>query len=279
MSRIALVTGATQGLGLALVAGLAQRMEPDDTVYLTGRDPDRVERAVASVPPGRARVRGELLDVADPDGAPETARRPADRAPRRRRRRHRQRRDAGRSRRRPARDRRASTPRSTTSARRGCCALSRRSCPTAGGSSWSRARSGRCTTSRPSLHDRFDRPATLDEVDAAVAAWRDAVADGSARAGDWPGFVNIPSKIGQVAAVRALAAAAAGGGPPARDPARRGVPRDDQHADVGPVVGRRRRADPGRGGRRACSTSRSAPSTRRTTASSSATAASCPGGP
>ncbi len=28
---------------------------------------------------------------------------------------------------------------------------------------------------------------------------------GSAQAGAWPGFVNIPSKIGQVAAVRALA--------------------------------------------------------------------------
>jgi hypothetical protein len=45
----------------------------------------------------------------------------------------------------------------------------------------------------------------LDEVDKQVAAWRDAVKDGSARAGAWPGFVNIPSKIGQVAAVRALA--------------------------------------------------------------------------
>lgn len=33
--RIALVTGATQGLGLALVAGLAQRLEPDDVAYPT----------------------------------------------------------------------------------------------------------------------------------------------------------------------------------------------------------------------------------------------------
>ena len=55
------------------------------------------------------------------------------------------------------------------------------------------------------LHDRFDGLASLDEVDKQVAAWRDAVKDGSARAGAWPGFVNIPSKIGQVAAVRALA--------------------------------------------------------------------------
>jgi hypothetical protein len=55
------------------------------------------------------------------------------------------------------------------------------------------------------LHDRFDGLASLDEADKQVAAWRDAVKDGSARAGAWPGFVNIPSKIGQVAAVRALA--------------------------------------------------------------------------
>jgi NAD(P)-dependent dehydrogenase (short-subunit alcohol dehydrogenase family) len=38
-----------------------------------------------------------------------------------------------------------------------------------------------------------------------VAAWREAVNDGSARAGAWPGFINIPSKIGQVSAVRTLA--------------------------------------------------------------------------
>ncbi|HWG27596.1 hypothetical protein [Actinospica sp.] len=57
----------------------------------------------------------------------------------------------------------------------------------------------------PVLHDRFDEPADLDEVDKQVAAWRDAVKDGSARGGAWPGFINISSKIGQVAAVRTLA--------------------------------------------------------------------------
>jgi NAD(P)-dependent dehydrogenase (short-subunit alcohol dehydrogenase family) len=55
------------------------------------------------------------------------------------------------------------------------------------------------------LHDRFDGLGSLDEVDRQVAAWRDAVKDGTARSGAWPGFVNIPSKIAQVAAVRALA--------------------------------------------------------------------------
>ncbi|WP_413797202.1 hypothetical protein [Streptomyces iranensis] len=57
----------------------------------------------------------------------------------------------------------------------------------------------------PVPHSRFDGLATLDEVDRAVADWRDAVRDGSAFSGPWPAFVNIPSKIGQVAAVRALA--------------------------------------------------------------------------
>ena len=44
-SRIALVTGANQNLGRALVAGLAARMTPADRVLLTGRDP------LASAPP------------------------------------------------------------------------------------------------------------------------------------------------------------------------------------------------------------------------------------
>jgi NAD(P)-dependent dehydrogenase (short-subunit alcohol dehydrogenase family) len=57
----------------------------------------------------------------------------------------------------------------------------------------------------PVLHKKFDDLATLADVDEQVAAWRDAVRDGSARSGAWPGFVNIPSKIAQVAAVRTLA--------------------------------------------------------------------------
>ena len=71
--RIALVTGATQGLGLALAEGLAHRLGSQDTVYLTGRNADRVNQAVASLPAGGARVRGEVFDVADPDAAPRLA--------------------------------------------------------------------------------------------------------------------------------------------------------------------------------------------------------------
>jgi NAD(P)-dependent dehydrogenase (short-subunit alcohol dehydrogenase family) len=204
MSRTALVTGATQGLGLALVAGLAQRMGRDDTVYLTGRDPGRVDDAVASLPPGRASVRGERLDVADPDASETLAARLAERhgavdvvvgnAVMR----------VG-----PDDDPREIVGAYTEVNNVGTTRLLRAFAPRLpdGGRLLVVASSlGTLHHLAPVLHDRFDRPTTLDEVDAAVAAWRDAVADGSARAGDWPGFVNIPSKIGQVAAVRTLAA-------------------------------------------------------------------------
>src|SRR5690242_3150166 len=68
-ARIALVTGANQGLGRALVEGLAARMNPQDHVLLTGRDPQRVRTAAAEVAagPAVARVEGRVLDVRDGD--------------------------------------------------------------------------------------------------------------------------------------------------------------------------------------------------------------------
>ncbi|RDI63453.1 SDR family NAD(P)-dependent oxidoreductase [Nocardia pseudobrasiliensis] len=203
-TRVAVVTGATQGLGLALVEGLAQRMTPRDVVYLTGRDLRRVTEAVAAVPAGGARVRGEILDVADPTAAERLAaelnsrhggvdvvfgnavmRVGPDDDPRRIVRDYVEVNNFG-----TTRLLRAFAPVLRDGARLFVVASSL----------------GRLHHLAPVLHNRFDGLTTLDEVDAQIAAWRDAVADGSARAGAWPGFVNIPSKIGQVAAVRALAA-------------------------------------------------------------------------
>ncbi len=59
--RIALVTGANQGLGRALVHGLAARMGPGARILLTGRDAGRVRAAAAD-----AGVEGRVLDVRDP---------------------------------------------------------------------------------------------------------------------------------------------------------------------------------------------------------------------
>ncbi len=68
-ARTALVTGANQGLGRALVSGLATRLGPDDRVLLTGRDPGRVADAAAEVSAGlpatSATVEGRVLDVRD----------------------------------------------------------------------------------------------------------------------------------------------------------------------------------------------------------------------
>jgi NAD(P)-dependent dehydrogenase (short-subunit alcohol dehydrogenase family) len=202
--RVAVVTGATQGLGLALVAGLARRLGAGDTVYLTGRDDGRIGAAVASIGPTSARVRGEVVDVSAPDAA---ARFGAEL----------QRRHGGvdifvnNAVMRVGHDDdpaavvdeytevnnfgttrclRAITPLLRSGARYLVIASSL----------------GTLGYLAPVLWDRFDGLASLDDVDTQIAAWRDAVRDGSARTGAWPGFINIPSKIGQVAAVRTVAA-------------------------------------------------------------------------
>ena len=63
---IAAVTGANQGLGLAVAAGLRARLTgPDDVVYLTGRDPDRVATAAAGLAAAELDVATHPLDVTD----------------------------------------------------------------------------------------------------------------------------------------------------------------------------------------------------------------------
>jgi NAD(P)-dependent dehydrogenase (short-subunit alcohol dehydrogenase family) len=68
------------------------------------------------------------------------------------------------------------------------------------------SRAGTLRALAPVLHDRFDGLDSLEDVDRAVAVWRDAVRERRAAGQAWPAWINIPSKIGQVAAVRALAA-------------------------------------------------------------------------
>ncbi|WP_433295575.1 SDR family NAD(P)-dependent oxidoreductase [Actinoplanes sp. CA-030573] len=203
-SQVALITGATQGLGRALAEGLARRLSPDDTVYLTGRAPERIAAAVEAMPAGGARVRGEVLDVGRPEAAALVADRIAERhggvdivfgnAVMR----------VG-----PEDDPRVIADAYTEVNNFGTTRLLRAFGPLLrdGGRMIVVASSlGTLHYLAPVLHDRFDGLSSLDEVDKQVAAWRDAVKDGSARGGPWPGFVNIPSKIGQVAAVRAIAA-------------------------------------------------------------------------
>ncbi|MEV7284718.1 SDR family NAD(P)-dependent oxidoreductase [Streptomyces sp. NPDC093252] len=245
--RVALVTGATQGLGLALVRALARRLDSTDVVYATGRDQDRLRDITAELSgpaprpdpgndgpaarsdpgndgpgarsgpecdgPGapsptepngpRAQVRAEYVDVADPERAEELAATLTARhggvdivfsnAVMR----------VG-----PQDDSRAIVAPYAEVNNFGTTLVLRAFAPRLrdGGRLIVVASAlGSLSYLAPVLHNRFDAPQTLDEVDRAVADWRDAVRDGSAFSGPWPAFVNIPSKIGQVAAVRTLA--------------------------------------------------------------------------
>jgi NAD(P)-dependent dehydrogenase (short-subunit alcohol dehydrogenase family) len=201
--KVALVTGATQGLGLALAEGLARLLDARDTVYLTGRDAGRVTRAVEAMPGGGAQVRGEVFDVGSREAASRLAahignrhggidivfsnavmRVGPDDDPRAIVEEYAEVNNFG-----TTRVLRAFSPLLRDNARLIVVASSL----------------GTLYYLAPVLHDWFDGLASLDEVDKQVAGWRNAVKDGSARAGAWPGFINIPSKIGQVAAVRTLA--------------------------------------------------------------------------
>jgi hypothetical protein len=67
MNTVAVVTGATRNLGLALAMGLAQRLTAGDAVYLTGPDPARVSDVLATLPAAQADVHGAVVDVAEAD--------------------------------------------------------------------------------------------------------------------------------------------------------------------------------------------------------------------
>lgn len=204
MSKIAIVTGANQGLGFALAEGLAQQLASEDVVYLTGRNPEPVRAATAQIADPRAHVRGEVLDVRD--GAAVTAFADAIAA-----------RHGG-----------ADIVFSNAAARLtpgtswaelvgpfvdtnnlGTTRMLRAFDPILrpGGRLLIVASSFGSLRSLPGpLHERFDTDAmSLDDVDATMLAWRDSVVEG--RAGDegWPEWINIPSKVGQVAAGRVLA--------------------------------------------------------------------------
>ena len=202
--RTALVTGATQNLGRALVEGLAAGMRPPDRVLLTGRRPDAVHDAVAAVAasvPDGATVEGRVLDVrdgraidvlADELGEVDivfsnaTARMsphedPADRV------------DAVAETNNVATTRvlRAFAPRLRPGGRLVIVASAL----------------GTLDKLDPRVRSRFagaaeESPAAVDRL---VADWRAAVRAGRAVSEGYGSWLNIPSKVAQVAAVRAVA--------------------------------------------------------------------------
>lgn len=204
--RIALVTGANQGLGRALVEGLAARMGADDLVLLTGRSEQRVTdaaREVAQLPATRAHVLGRVLDVTDADAigrladelqgeyggvdvviSNAVARLLPDES------------QAERA------DEVIDVSNTATHA------VLRSFGPVLrpGGRLLVVASSlGTLGHLDPRVGLLFDG-ASLDQVEYAVESWRTAVHNRTAQEAGWPRWLNIPSKVAQVAAVRALAA-------------------------------------------------------------------------
>jgi carbonyl reductase 1 len=199
-SRTALVTGANQGLGRALVDGLSARMSPHDRILLTGRDAERVHAAAAAAPGTGARVEGRVLDVRDTEATYALAAElgeidivfsnatsrmspdddPADLV------------DAVAETNNVATTGvlRAFAPRLTPGGRLIVVASAL----------------GTLDKLDERVRPRFVRAAaSLDAVDELVSEWRAAVHAGRAEQEGFGRWLNIPSKVAQVAAVRAVA--------------------------------------------------------------------------
>jgi carbonyl reductase 1 len=205
-SRVALVTGATQGLGLALVQGLAERLRSTDLVLLTSRDPDRVARAAAHTatrPGSAAAVQGRTLDVTDADAVARlvreieteyggvdlvfsnaTARMSPDVE--------------------PAQQVDLQLDTSNVATSRLLRTLLPHLRP---GGTFLVVSSALGTLEQlpERVRPRFAEATTLNQVDAVIEEYRRQVHAGTAEEKGWPHWLNIPSKVGQVAAVRAVA--------------------------------------------------------------------------
>jgi NAD(P)-dependent dehydrogenase (short-subunit alcohol dehydrogenase family) len=202
--RVGLVTGANQGLGRAVVAGLARAWGTRGTVYLTGRDRQRVDEAAAALARDGLHVVPEVCDVRDDEAVRGLARRIADR-------------HGGVD----FVDSNATAAISpgvpyadqvddlintnnlgATRMIRSFGPLLRR-----GGRLVLTASDFGTLAGLPArLHPRFDTETmSLDDLDQTMRDYAGAVLRGAAAGQGWPEWINIPSKIGQVAAVRIYA--------------------------------------------------------------------------
>jgi len=202
--RIGLVTGANQGLGLAVTAGLARAWGEAGIVYLTGRDRQRVEEAAASLTGVGLHVRPEVCDVRDDEAVQGLARRIA--------RRHggvdfvNSNATAGISPGVPCADQVADLVNTNNlGATRMIRSFGPLLCP-----------SGRFLVTASSFGTLGNLPArirprfgteemSLDDLDQMMREYAASVRSGTAAAEGWPEWINIPSRVGQVAAVRIYA--------------------------------------------------------------------------
>ena len=202
--KIALVTGANQGLGLALVRGLRRALGEESVVYLAARNTDRGEAACAllqgeGLTP--AFIQLDVTDAASVAAAADTIRV-----------RHGgidiviQNAAARITKDMPQADQvegfvetnnhgtlriiEAFVPLLRDNARLVVVASS----------------FGSLRNLDPRLHSKFDAPdLTLQDIERAMDEFAAATRAGTAQQEGWPDWINVPSKIGQVASVRVLA--------------------------------------------------------------------------
>ncbi len=205
MTRAALVTGANQGLGFAITAGLAARLEPGDVVYLTARREREGRLSTERLAGGAgAEVAFWPLDVTDRysisalvdmikerhGGIDIVVSNAAARMSR----------DI------PLADQ---VTHFINTNNHGARNLYGALLPVLrAGASYAMVASsfGRLTNLTPSLHPLFDTDRLdLDDIEKAMDYYSEQVVAGTAVENGWPEWINIPSKIAQVASARIAA--------------------------------------------------------------------------
>lgn len=204
MNRVAIITGANRGLGLALARGLCRQWDNDDTVYLTARDPERGREAIETLRAEGLKPALHQLDIADAASIEaltahlraqhagidllilNAAYAPLPGVP-------------GATQVRTMIGTNNHGTARMLEAMRPLLRPGARVLVVASGF-------GTLTQLAAPLRERFDTERmTLGELDAVMDAYVQAVEQGTAEDEGWPEWINVPSKIGQVAAMRIFA--------------------------------------------------------------------------